>query len=192
MNIRSFNHGTPNNDTNNATISTPQLGNDVYIDTSAVVIGNVSLGDDCSVWPQAVIRGDMHSIIIGARTSIQDGSVLHITHAGPYNESGWPMTIGRDVTVGHRCVLHGCSIGNRVLIGNGAIVMDGAIIDNDVIIGANALVPPGKHLASGYLYVGSPCKAVREISEKEKTFFLYTATNYVKLKNQYLCQVESL
>lgn len=178
MNIREFaNHS-------------PQLGNDVYIDPSAVVIGNVRLGDDCSVWPQAVIRGDMHSIDIGKRTSIQDGSVLHITHAGPYNESGWPLVIGDDVTVGHRVVLHGCTIGDRVLVGNGAIIMDGAIIDSDVVIGANTLVPPGKHLTSGSLYLGSPCKQARELSDKERTFFCYTATNYVKLKNQYLCEDE--
>ncbi len=164
---------------------TPQLGREVFIDESAVVIGDVSLSDDCSVWPQAVIRGDMHSIKIGERTSIQDGSVLHITHAGPYNESGWPLNIGSDVTVGHRAVLHGCNIGNRVLIGNGAIVMDGAVIDDEVIVGANALVPPGKHLASGYLYIGSPCKAARELSSKEKGFFTYTTANYVKLKNQH-------
>lgn len=164
---------------------TPQLGREVYIDESAVVIGDVSLGDDCSVWPQAVIRGDMHSIKIGERTSIQDGSVLHITHAGPHNESGWPLNIGSDVTVGHRAVLHGCNIGNRVLIGNGAIVMDGAVIDDEVIVGANALVPPGKHLESGYLYIGSPCKAARKLSSKEKGFFTYTTANYVKLKNQH-------
>ncbi|MBT5293605.1 MAG: gamma carbonic anhydrase family protein [Cellvibrionales bacterium] len=163
----------------------PELGNAVYVDESAVVIGDVVLGDDCSVWPQAVIRGDMHHIRIGKRTSIQDGSVLHITHASSYNEAGWPLTIGDDVTIGHRAILHGCTIGNRILIGNGAIVMDGAIIEDDVIIGANALVPPGKHLESGFLYVGSPCKPARPLSEKEKSFFLYTAANYVKLKDQY-------
>ena len=173
MNIRTFQN------------ITPELGNAVYVDESAVVIGDVVLGDDCSVWPQAVIRGDMHHIRIGKRTSIQDGSVLHITHASSYNEAGWPLTIGDDVTIGHRAILHGCTLGNRILIGNGAIVMDGAVIEDEVIIGANALVPPGKHLESGFLYVGSPCKPARPLSEKEKSFFLYTAANYVKLKNQY-------
>ena len=173
MNIRSFQN------------TTPQLGNAVYVDESAVVIGDVVLGDDCSVWPQAVIRGDMHRIRIGQRTSIQDGSILHITHASSFNEAGWPLTIGDDVTIGHRTVLHGCTIGNRILIGNGAIVMDGAVIEDEVIIGANALVPPGKHLKSGFLYVGSPCKPARPLTEKEKSFFLYTTANYVKLKDQY-------
>ena len=164
----------------------PVIGDGVFIDESAVVIGDVSLGADSSVWPQAVIRGDMHRIRIGERCSIQDGSVLHITHAGPFNADGWPLTLGDDVTVGHRAVLHGCEIGDQVLIGNGAIVMDGAIIEERVVIGAGTLVPPGKRLESGYLYVGSPCKAARPLSEKELSFFDYTAKNYVKLKNQYL------
>lgn len=165
---------------------TPKLGERVFVDDSAVVIGDVALGDDCSVWPQTVIRGDMHRIRIGARTSVQDGSILHITHAGPFNENGWPLSIGDESTIGHRVVLHGCEIGNRVLIGNGAIVMDGAVIEDHVIVGANALVPPGKHLVSGYLYIGSPCKQVRELTEKEQLFFSYTANNYVNLKNDHI------
>jgi len=164
----------------------PTLGAKVFIDESAVVLGDVEIGNDSSVWPQAVVRGDMHRIRIGERTSIQDGSVLHITHASDFNPGGWPLTIGSEVTVGHRTVLHGCEIHDHVLIGNGAIVMDGAIIESQVIVGANALVPPGKTLESGYLYVGSPCKQARPLSEKELTFFSYTANNYVKLKNEYL------
>lgn len=164
----------------------PTLGANVFIDESAVVLGDVHIGDDSSVWPQAVIRGDMHRIRIGERTSIQDGSILHITHASDFNPGGWPLIIGNEVTVGHRTVLHGCEIHDHVLIGNGAIVMDGAIIEENVIVGANALVPPGKRLESGYLYVGSPCKQARALSEKELNFFSYTANNYAKLKNEYL------
>ena len=164
---------------------TPRLGQHVFVDDTAVVIGNVELADDCSVWPQAVIRGDMHQIRIGARTSIQDGSILHITHAGPFNKEGWPLSIGEDVTIGHRAVLHGCTIGNKVLIGNGAIIMDGAIVENEVVIGANTLVPPRKHLVSGFLYLGSPCRQARALTNKELAFFQYTAANYVKLKNQH-------
>lgn len=166
---------------------TPQLGKDVYIDSSAVVIGDVVLGDDVSVWPCAVIRGDMHFIKIGNRTNVQDNAVLHITHASEnFNTNGFPLNIGEDVTIGHAAVLHGCTVGNRVLIGIGAIVNDGAIIEDDVILGAGALVPPGKKLESGYVYVGNPAKQLRSLSEAERNFLPYSPQNYIKLKDQYL------
>jgi carbonic anhydrase/acetyltransferase-like protein (isoleucine patch superfamily) len=164
---------------------TPTLGERVYIDPMAAVIGDVHLGDDCSVWPHTVIRGDMHRIRIGARCSIQDGSVLHITHASTYEPEGHPLTLGDDVTVGHRAVLHGCTIGNRVLIGIGAIVMDGAIIEDEVVIAAGSLVPPGKKLEGGFLYVGSPAKPARTLTEKEKSFFVYGTNNYSQLKEKH-------
>lgn len=164
----------------------PVLGESVYIDPAAVVIGDVELGNDSSVWPCTVVRGDMHRIRIGARTSIQDGSVLHITHASAYNPDGWPLIIGDEVTVGHNVTLHGCTLGNRILVGIGSTVMDGAVIEDEVMIGAGSLVPPGKLLESGYLYVGSPCKQTRPLTEGERSFFSYSASNYVKLKNQYL------
>ena len=164
----------------------PDIGENIYIDQAAVVIGDVKLGDDVSVWPFAVIRGDMHSISVGARTSVQDNAVLHITHASDFNPAGWPLNIGEDVTIGHGACLHGCTIGNRVLIGIGATVLDGATIEDDVMLGAGALVPPGKTLESGFLYVGSPCKQARPLKESEKAFFTYSASNYVKLKNEYL------
>ncbi len=167
---------------------TPQLGERVFIDPSAVVLGDVKLGDDVSVWPLVAIRGDMHRIRVGARTSIQDGSVLHITHAGPYNPDGFPLLIGDDVTIGHQAMLHGCTIGSRILIGMGAMIMDGAIVEDEVIVGAGSLVPPGKTLASGYLYVGRPVKQVRPLTEKELSFFTYTAANYVKLKDKHLSE----
>lgn len=167
---------------------TPQLGERVFVDASAVVIGDVQLGDDSSVWPLVTIRGDMHRIRIGARTSIQDGSVLHITHAGPYNPDGFPLTIGDEVTVGHKVLLHGCTVGNRILVGMGCIVMDGAVIEDEVIVGAGSLVPPGKVLESGFLYVGSPVKQVRPLTDKERSFFSYTAGNYVKLKDQHIAE----
>lgn len=166
----------------------PQCGSRVFIDPSAVVIGDVHLGDDCSVWPNAVIRGDMHRIRIGARTSVQDGSVLHITHASSFNPEGFALTIGDDVTIGHQVLLHGCTIGSRVLIGMASIVMDGARIDDEVILGAGSLVSPGKHLESGYLYVGRPAQQVRALTEEELAFFPYTAGNYVRLKDEYLAQ----
>ncbi len=163
----------------------PRLGERVFVDASAVVLGDVELGEDCSVWPMAVIRGDMHRIRIGARTSVQDGSVLHITHAGPFNPDGYPLIIGDDVTIGHKVLLHGCTVGSRVLIGMGSIVMDGAVIEDEVILGAGSLVPANKRLRSGYLYMGSPAKEVRALTEREREFFTYTAANYVRLKDQY-------
>ncbi len=166
----------------------PQLGERVYVDPTAVVIGDVVLGEDCSVWPLAVIRGDMHRIRIGARTSIQDGSVLHITHASTYNPDGFPLTIGDDVTVAHQVTLHGCTIGNRVLIGMGAIVMDGTVVEDEVMIAAGSLVPPNKVLASGYLYVGNPARQSRPLSEKERAFLQYSPANYVRLKDAYLAK----
>jgi carbonic anhydrase/acetyltransferase-like protein (isoleucine patch superfamily) len=167
---------------------TPQLGERVFVDPTSVVLGDVEIGDDSSVWPLVVIRGDMHSIRIGQRSSIQDGSVLHITHAGPFNPAGYPLNIGDDVTVGHKVTLHGCSIGNRILIGMGSIVMDGVVIEDEVVLGAGSLVPPGKRLQSGYLYVGSPAKQARALTEKELSYFRYTADNYVRLKDQHLME----
>lgn len=167
---------------------TPMLGSDVFIDPSAVVIGDVILGDDVSVWPCAVIRGDMHRIRVGARTSVQDNAVLHITHSSEFNQNGWPLTIGDDVTIGHNACLHGCTIGNRVLIGIGSIILDGAVVPDEVVIGAGTLVPPGKKLESGFLYMGSPCQKTRPLKESERAFFTYSAQNYVKLKNEFLAQ----
>ena len=167
---------------------TPALGEGVFVDHSAVVIGDVEIGADSSVWPLTVIRGDMHRIRIGKRTSVQDGSVLHITHAGPFNPDGFPLLIGDEVTIGHKVMLHGCTLGSRILVGMGSTVMDGAVVEDDVIIGAGSLVPPGKVLESGYLYVGSPVKQARPLNDKERNFFSYTAGNYVKLKDQHIAE----
>jgi carbonic anhydrase/acetyltransferase-like protein (isoleucine patch superfamily) len=169
---------------------TPTIGQRVLIDPTAVVLGEVTLEDDVSVWPQVAVRGDMHRIRVGARTSIQDGSVLHITHAGPYNPSGWPLHIGCDVTIGHRATLHGCTVGNRVLVGMSATVMDGAEVEDDVVIAAGALITPGKRLRSGFLYAGSPAREVRLLSEKELNYFTYSANNYVRLKDQHIAELE--
>ncbi|WP_416638770.1 gamma carbonic anhydrase family protein [Pseudomonas sp. OHS18] len=167
---------------------TPQLGERAFVDASAVVIGDVEIGEDSSVWPLTVIRGDMHRIRIGNRTSVQDGSVLHITHAGPFNPDGFPLIIGDEVTIGHKVMLHGCTLGSRILVGMGSTVMDGAVVEDDVIIGAGSLVPPGKVLESGFLYVGSPVKQARPLNDKERNFFSYTAGNYVKLKDQHIAE----
>ncbi|MBD3668672.1 MAG: gamma carbonic anhydrase family protein [Kangiella sp.] len=166
----------------------PQLGDKVYVDETALVVGNVQIGEDSSIWPMAVLRGDVHSIHIGARTSIQDGTVCHVTHAGPYDPEGHDLYVGDNVTIGHKAILHGCRIESNCLIGMGTVVMDGALIKENVIVGANSLVPPGRVLESGYLWVGSPARKIRKLSEEETEFFKYSADNYVKLKNQYLNQ----
>jgi len=165
---------------------TPILGNNVYVDDSAIVIGAVVLGDDVSIWPTAVVRGDVEKITIGNNTNVQDGAVLHVSHQGKFSQQGHPLSIGTDVTIGHRAVIHGCTVGNYCLIGIGAIIMDDAILEDYVMLGAGALVPPNKRLESGYLYVGSPAKQSRPLSESEKEFLRYSASHYVSLKNVYL------
>jgi carbonic anhydrase/acetyltransferase-like protein (isoleucine patch superfamily) len=164
----------------------PTLGERVYVDPAAAVIGQVTLGDDTSVWPMAVIRGDVNVIRVGARTSVQDCSVLHVTHDGPYNPGGFALTVGDDVTIGHRVVLHGCAVGNRCLIGMGAVIMDGAVVEDDVIVAAGALVTPGTRCEPRSLYVGSPARRARELDEREVAQLAYGAAHYVKVKDQYL------
>lgn len=166
----------------------PTVGKRVYIDESAVVIGAVELGDDVSIWPTAVVRGDVEKITIGKHTNVQDGAVLHVSHQGTFSPQGHPLSIGEEVTIGHRAVIHGCRIGNYCLIGIGAIVMDDAVLDDYVMLGAGALVPPNKRLESGYLYVGSPAKQSRPLTETEKDFLRYSASHYVSLKNVYLAE----
>ncbi|QKJ85404.1 gamma carbonic anhydrase family protein [Paramixta manurensis] len=166
----------------------PQQGERVMLDASSVVVGDVTLSDDVGIWPLVVIRGDVNKVLIGKRSNIQDGSVLHVTHKSASQPEGFPLIIGEDVTVGHKAMLHGCTIGNRVLVGMGSILLDGAIIEDDVMIGAGSLVPPGKRLQSGYLYVGSPVKQIRPLSEQEIAALLYSANNYVGWKDDYLAQ----
>lgn len=173
MNIRPFKQYTPN------------IHSSCMVDESAVVIGQVELAEDVSIWPTAVLRGDVNFIRIGARSNVQDGSVLHVTHRKPDRPEGSPLVVGEDVTVGHKVVLHGCTIGNRVLVGMGAVVLDDAVVDDEVIIGAGSLVPPRKHLKSGYLYVGSPVKQVRALSEEERAFLKQSAVNYVAWAAEY-------
>ncbi len=164
----------------------PELGQRVYVDSSAVVIGQVSLADDSAIWPTVVVRGDVNYISIGKRSNIQDGCVLHVSHEASFNPGGDPLIIGDDVTVGHRAVLHGCTIENECLIGINTVILDKAIIRSQVLIGANSLVPPGKELESGYLYVGSPVKQIRPLTADELAYFKYSANNYVQLKDEYL------
>ena len=163
----------------------------VYVDESAVLVGDITIGEDSSVWPLVAARGDVNYIQIGERTNIQDGSVLHLTRKSANNPDGYPLIIGDDVTVGHKVMLHGCKLGNRILVGMGAIVMDNAIVEDDVIIGGGALVPPNKKLESGYLYVGSPVKQARPLTDSELAFLKISALNYVELKDDYLAESDS-
>lgn len=163
---------------------TPSLTESSWVDESAVVIGKCVLAEDASIWPNATLRGDVNDIVIGKRTNVQDGSVLHTTHESDVSK-GSKCIVGDDVTIGHNVVLHGCIIEDECLIGMGSVVLDNAVVQKHVLVGANSLVPPGKVLESGYLYVGSPVKKMRELTEQEVAFFSYSAQHYVKLKNDY-------
>lgn len=164
----------------------PSLGQRVYIDPKSVVIGDVSLGDDVSVWPMAVIRGDVNSIKIGNACSIQDGAILHVTHDGPYTSGGQPLILGQGITIGHQVVLHGCTIDDFCLIGMGTLILDAVHVQHHVMVGAGSVVPPGKILESGYLYLGNPAKPVRRLTTQELEQLEYSAQHYVRLKDKYL------
>ena len=177
MSIRSFNGVKP------------KLGKRVYVDESAVLVGDITLADDVSIWPHVSARGDVNRMAIGRNSNIQDNTVLHLTHDGPYTpDGGIPLLIGDDVTVGHQCILHACTIGNRVLVGMGAIIMDGVVVEDDVLVGAGTLVPPGKTLKSGYLYRGNPMQQARKLTVAELDSLKYSAEHYVRLKDQYLAE----
>lgn len=174
MTIRTFNNITPN------------IADTTYIDEMALVLGDVEIGEDCSFWPFTVARGDVNRIRIGDRTNIQDNSVLHVTHDSKFYPGGYALTIGSDVTVGHRVILHGCTVNDYCLIGMGATIMDGAVIEPYTLIGAGSLVAPGKHLEGGCLYIGSPARKKRALTEEERTSIQYSAQHYVNLKNRHL------
>lgn len=163
----------------------PDIHSSTFIDDTALVLGDVKIGKDCSIWPMTVIRGDVNAIQIGNNTNIQDNSVLHVTHDGPYNPGGYDLNIGSNITVGHRVILHGCQIDDSCLIGMGSTIMDGVIIDSHNIIGAGSLVTPNKHLESGYLWMGSPARKVRKLTDEEVESIEYSAQSYVKLKNRH-------
>lgn len=164
----------------------PILGQNIWLDPSAIVIGSVTLGDDVSIWPMTVIRGDVNYIKIGERTNIQDGSIIHVSHDGPISPGGYPTLVGSDVTIGHGVMLHGCTIGNACLIGMRSTVLDGAIISQHSMLGAGSLLAPNKIIPEGELWMGSPARFVRKLSAKEIENIYYSAKNYVVGKNQYI------
>ncbi len=165
----------------------PVLGARAYVDEAATVIGDVVLGDDASVWPGTVIRGDVNFIRIGARTNVQDGTVIHVSHDGPHAKlGGFATRIGDDVTIGHKAVIHACVIEDAVLIGMGAIVLDGAVVRKHGFVGAGTVVPPGKVVGEGELWLGNPGRKVRMLSDAEIEGLYYSAQHYVRLKDRYL------
>ncbi len=167
---------------------TPNIAATAFVDETALVIGDVVVAEDASLWPMVVVRGDIHSIEIGARTNIQDSCVLHVTHDSQFSPGGKPLRIGADVTVGHRVVLHGCTVEDRCLIGMGSVVLDGARVCSGAMVGAGSLVTSGKELEGGFLWLGSPAKRVRPLTKAEQQFLEYSVRHYVELKNQHMAQ----
>ena len=163
----------------------PQIHASAYIHPSAQIIGETILGADVSVWCNAVIRGDVNHIHIGAGSNIQDLSMLHVSHKSDWDALGAPLVIGERVTVGHSVILHGCRIGDECLIGMGSIVMDKAVLEPRVLLGAGSLVPEGKVLQSGFLYLGRPAKQLRVLTAEELAYFDYSAQHYMALAKSY-------
>jgi len=179
---------SPDNHTYRFMQHQPRFGQRVYVSAHASVSGSVVIGDDVSIWPMAVIRGDVNHIEIGQRCNIQDGAVLHVTHEGPYSPQGRALTLADDATVGHGVILHACTIGQRCLIGMGAIVMDGVVLDDECMIAAGAVVTPGTVVTTRTLWKGNPARLARPLSEREVAMLSYSAENYVRLKNLYLAR----
>ena len=165
----------------------PTLGERCYVDEGAQLIGDVVLGDDASLWPGVVVRGDVNFIRIGARTNVQDGTIVHVSHDGPHAKlGGFATVIGEDVTIGHKAIIHACRIEDAVLVGMGAILLDGVVVKRHGFIGAGALVAPGKIVGEGELWLGNPAKKVRMLGDAEIEALYYSAGHYVRLKDEYL------
>jgi carbonic anhydrase/acetyltransferase-like protein (isoleucine patch superfamily) len=165
----------------------PTLGARTYVDPAAAVIGDVVLGDDVSIWPMTVVRGDVNFIRIGARSNVQDGTVIHVSHDGPHAKlGGFATVIGEDVTIGHKAIIHACRIEDAALIGMGAVILDGAVVKKHGFVGAGALVAPGKVVGEGELWLGNPARLARRLSDAEIEALYYSAQHYVRLKDDYL------
>jgi carbonic anhydrase/acetyltransferase-like protein (isoleucine patch superfamily) len=161
----------------------PTLAPGAWVAPGASVVGDVILGPDASVWYGCVLRGDVHHIRIGARSNIQDLSMLHV------RSHQYGCIVGDDVTVGHNVVLHGCTIGDGCLIGMGAIILDGAVVEAGCLVAAGALIPPGMHVPSGSVVMGSPAKIKRAVSDEERQSFLDSAAHYVRLKARHVASL---
>ena len=163
----------------------PRINDSAYIDPQALIVGDVEIGADASLWPNVVVRGDVQSIKIGANTNIQDGSVLHVSHNSEFAPGGFSLVVGEGVTVGHMVVLHGCRIEANCLIGMGSLVLDGARVQSGAMLGAGSLVGPGKVIEGGYLWHGRPARRVRPLTPAEQRYLAYSAEHYVRLKNRH-------
>ncbi len=163
----------------------PKIDPSAWIDETALIIGDVEIGAESSIWPKVVARGDIKEIRIGARSNVQDGSVLHVSHDSEFLPGGAPLIIGNNVTVGHNVILHGCEIHDNALIGMGSVIMDHTIVQSNVVVGAGSVIAGGKVLESGFLYVGSPARRVRELTEQEMSYFGYSADHYVDLARRH-------
>lgn len=164
---------------------TPVVHDSAYVDTTALIIGQVNIGADSSIWPMTVVRGDINTISIGERTNIQDGSILHVSHDGEFSPGGANMVIGNDVTVGHSVVLHACTLNDCCLVGIGSVILDNAVVHKHAMVGAGSLVTNGKELEGGYLWMGRPAKKVRQLSDREIEYLSYSANHYVKVKQMH-------
>jgi carbonic anhydrase/acetyltransferase-like protein (isoleucine patch superfamily) len=163
----------------------PQIDPSAWVDPSAVVIGDVSLGPGASIWPLCVVRGDIHRIVIGAGSNIQDGSILHVSHDSRFMPGGAPLIVQDQVTVGHQVVLHGCTIQDHCLIGIGARVLDRAVIEPWTLLGAGSLVTPGQRLTGSALWLGAPARRVRALTDQELEYLEYVAANYIRLAQRH-------
>jgi carbonic anhydrase/acetyltransferase-like protein (isoleucine patch superfamily) len=159
---------------------TPKLGERVFLAPSAHLAGDVEVGDDSSFWFHTAARGDVNSIRIGARTNVQDGAVLHVTH------ERFPLAIGDDVVIGHGAIVHGCTLESGCLVGIGARVLDGAVVESGAQVGAGAVVTPGTRVPAGKLVLGVPAKVVRALSDAERNEIATIAGRYVRLKDEYI------
>lgn len=161
---------------------TPRIGEKVFVADTASIIGDVEIGNDCSIWFGAVIRGDMHFISIGSRTNVQDNTVIHVT-TGMH-----PTVIAEEVTIGHAAIVHGCTVKRGALIGMGARILDGAVVGESALVGAGALVSEGMHIPPRTLAIGVPARVKRELTDEEVQRLEYSWRHYVEYKDKYLQQ----
>ena len=167
---------------------TPQIHPTAFVDETALIVGDVVIGSDSSMWPMSVARGDLARIHIGDGSNVQDGTILHVTGDNRFAPGGRPVRIGSGVTIGHNVVVHACTVEDYCLIGMGSTVLDDAVIESGAMLGANSLVPPGRKIEGGFLWLGNPARKIRELTDAEKEFLVFSAQDYVRLKNQHLAR----